>query len=111
MFNALGRSTVCYGSEAFGYGCYDEINLVQRFFVKRILKLPMSSPNYMIMTECGILPLHLQALKLHMNYILKVMFEHEDNRLTKQLWKSAIANNSEMWNECFMLERLVLRGI
>ena len=37
LFNAVCRSTVCYNSEVFGYKCYDELNLVQRFFIKEIL--------------------------------------------------------------------------
>ena len=99
LFNAVSRSTVCYGSQIFGYKYSNEFNLVQRFFIKKILNIPMSAPNYLTIVECGVIPMNLFALKMHMNYIIKVLFHHKNNRLTKTLLIKAMNNDSEMWTE------------
>ena len=74
LFNSVCRSTICYSGQVFGYRAHEEIDKIQRFFIKRVLKIPSSSPNYLMTTECGLAPMNLFCLKLHTNYIFKILF-------------------------------------
>lgn len=97
LLNAVGRSTVCYSSEVFGYKYQEEVDIGNRFFVKKLFGLPSSTPNFLITIECGILPTHLFALKLHMKYIVKVLFKYSSDRLPRTLLINAIGTENEMW--------------
>lgn len=51
LFNAVGRSTLCYLCQVFGYKEYDEIEVVLRKFLKRVTKLPEKTANYILRVE------------------------------------------------------------
>ena len=44
MFLAVCRSMQSYGSQIWGYSCFDDGDKLHRFLIKRILKLADSSP-------------------------------------------------------------------
>lgn len=87
LFLAACRSIQAYAAQVWGFGCFEEIDKLQRFFLKRILKLPACTPNYALEIETGIEDGHMYTLKLHLQYIVRTMFSYEENRLPHILSK------------------------
>lgn len=50
-FIAVARSIMCYGAQVWGYHEYDTIKQLLHFFIKRIIGLPQSTPNYKLYLE------------------------------------------------------------
>ena len=97
LFNAVSRSTLCYGAQAWGYKKYDQVDQIQRYFAKKILSLPKNTPNYVINLECGLRPITIFALKLHLNYLCNVMSNYHDNRLPKRIINHIRVNEGYLW--------------
>lgn len=101
LFQAVCRAMQCYGAQVFGYSGFDEIDKLQRFFLKRIYKLPTNTPNYAIDLEFGIENGYIYTFNLHQNYIMKTLFEHNDSRLTHMLSRIILQKNifwAKEWN-------------
>lgn len=73
LFDAVSRAILCYGSQIWGYQSYDIVEKLQRFFIKRIVGLPQNTPNYVLQLESGRPLLHIFTLKMHFDYILKIL--------------------------------------
>lgn len=56
-----------------------------RYFLKKILHLPQTTPSYIIRLESGIKPMYIYTLKCHLSYILKIMSKYKNDRLPKIL--------------------------
>lgn len=85
LFMAVCRSIQAYGAQIWGYHLFEEVDKLQRYFLKKILRLPDFTPTYALMMETGIQESHLFTFDLHLRYILKTLFTHNTNRLTNQL--------------------------
>lgn len=48
VFEAVSRTVLCYASQIWGYAFYEPVEKLQKFFIKKILKLPQCTPDYMI---------------------------------------------------------------
>src|SRR5260221_14097539 len=83
ILNAVCRSILCYGCQVWGYNKYDEVEKIERFFIKRLLHLPMNTPNYIVLGETGLLPIYMFTLTLHFNYIIKTLKVNEDRFINK----------------------------
>ncbi|XP_075158004.1 uncharacterized protein LOC142231274 [Haematobia irritans] len=94
IYNAVCRSILSYAAQVWGFGFADEVNSVQRFFLKKILRLPSHTPNYALALETNVEETSLYTLKLHIQYIGKVMLSYNANRLPKQLTRILIERNS-----------------
>lgn len=103
LFNAIGRSTLCYLCQVFGYREYDEMEAVLRKFIKRITKLPERTANYILRVECGVKKMHIFTLKCHTNYILDVLFKLDNNRFPNFFAKIAIDIKLEWFQEWIRL--------
>lgn len=97
LFNAVARSGVCYASQVVGFKNYDEINILQRQFVKKVLGLPTSTPNHVLTVECGVKDVYNFTLETHMRYIHKVLSKYEDHRLPKRLAIIGIEKKVDWW--------------
>lgn len=84
LFQAVSKSIMLYGAQVWGYKSYDTVEKLLRIFLKRIFKLPQSSPNHMLFVETGISPLFIETLRLHFNFIAKTMVL-DGERLTKRI--------------------------
>lgn len=84
IFQSVIRSVICYAGQTWGYNQYDEVEKVQKYFLKRLFNLPMNTPDYMLYVETGLAPLHLYTFKLHADYICKIM-AHDPNRITRKI--------------------------
>lgn len=118
IFKSVVRGVQSYSGEVFGYGYKDEIDKLQLYFLKHILRLPQNTPTYAIFLETREEPSHLYCRRLHMKYIFKTLFKYDENRLPHQLSRKVIARrifwfkewcNSESstlvrWNDVPMME-------
>ncbi|XP_039276148.1 uncharacterized protein LOC120349696 [Nilaparvata lugens] len=88
-FKACARAVLCYGAQVWGYRQYDTVEKFQRFFIKKVFSLPINTPNYMLFIETELSPLFEYCLRLHYNYITKVM-EMKEGRLPRFLVEEVI---------------------
>lgn len=85
LFQAVTRAIQTYGAPIYGYAYFDEIDKLQRFFLKRIFRLPSFTPNYAIDLEFDLENGHIYTLNLHLAYIMKTLFAYGENRLPNKL--------------------------
>lgn len=93
LFEAVCRSIQSYAAQIWGYTLFDEVDKLQLFFIKKILKLPSFAPTYCIMLESGMENGHLYTLNLHLRYVLKTLFEYESHRLPNKLSLKVLEKN------------------
>jgi hypothetical protein len=96
LFNAVMRSIFSYAAQVWGFQGFEAVDKLQRYFIKRIFKLPTFTPNYILELETGILEMHLYTLKLHMNYVIKTLFSYTTDRLPHILSREVI-NRKIFW--------------
>lgn len=85
LFQAVCRAVQTYGAQVWGHTLFDEVDKLQRYFVKKILCLPSFTPTYILMLETNMEDGHLYTLDLHMRYVSRTLFEYDVNRLPHQL--------------------------
>lgn len=95
VFESISLAILFYGAQVWGVQQFEEVEMVQRYFYKRIYKLPRSTPNYFLKTELGLPNLYLTTFKLHVSYICKVLGMNE-NRIPRKLAVYAF-NNNRLW--------------
>ncbi|XP_059221854.1 uncharacterized protein LOC131996302 [Stomoxys calcitrans] len=93
LFLAVCRSIQTYAAQVWGFCHFEEVDSLQRYFLKRILKLPVCTPNYVLMLETEVEDTHIYTLGLHLKYIGKTLFQHSGARLTNQLSNIALRRN------------------
>jgi len=84
LFQAVMRAIMCYAAEVWGIDERDEVEKLERYFIKRIFGLPENTPNYMIYLETGLPSTYTHTLNTHFNYIRKIMML-PDSRLIKRI--------------------------
>ncbi|XP_059216997.1 uncharacterized protein LOC131997819 [Stomoxys calcitrans] len=93
LFLAVCRSIQTYAAQVWGFCHFEEVDSLQRYFLKRILKLPVCTPNYVLMLETEVEDTHIYTLGLHLKYIGKTLFQHSGARLPNQLSNIALRRN------------------
>ena len=86
IFNTAACSIMFYGAQVWGFCKYEQVEKLFRYFIKKILYLPSNTPNYMLHLETRIDSLFVETLKLHFNFILRVL-QLPSNRLPNFLAK------------------------
>lgn len=102
IYEAVMRSIQLYGAQIWGFGNFETVDKLQRYFIKRVLKLPTNTPNYILNLELGIDDSHFFSLKLHMNYIFRTIFKLNEDRLPNFFSKLILRKNifwAKQWNE------------
>lgn len=113
IFQAVSQSTLCYAAQVWGWKRFDEVEAVQRFFIKRILNLPSTTPNYMIFLELGIQPLFYYTWKLNIDYVMRVL-KMDRNRLPYKTAMMAIKKENiwfKEWQSCARMNEMNINGI
>lgn len=87
IYLAVCRSIEAYAAQVWGFAHFEEVDKFQRFFLKRILKLPENTPNYVIDLETNVDDGHKYTLQLHLQYIYRSLFEYNIDRLPNFLSK------------------------
>lgn len=85
LFNAVCRSIACYGCAIWGVNEYTVLERLNKWFVKRILGMPESTPDYVLYLETGIPTLYMYTLGCHYGYMRKVFFRMNVDRLPRFL--------------------------
>lgn len=93
LFEAVSRAVQSYGAQIWGYTHFEEVDKLQRYFLKRILKLPNFTPNYTIMLESGLQDCHLYTLNLSLRYLNQALFKLNSSRLPHKLSLKIIEKN------------------
>lgn len=93
IFNSAAKSIMFYGAQIWGFLKFDEVEKLLRYFLKKMLYLPMNTPNYMLHIETGLPSLYLETLNLHFRYISKIL-NLSINRLPRLLAKESILQNT-----------------
>lgn len=107
LFKSVCRAIQSYGAQIWGFCLFDEVDKLQRYFLKKILRLPPFTPTYILLLETGIENNHIYTLDLHLRYIIKTLFDYKTNRLPNQLTKLIIEKEVYWYNDIKKLTRNV----
>ncbi|XP_075162649.1 uncharacterized protein LOC142235283 [Haematobia irritans] len=91
LYMAVCRSVQTYAAQVWGYGNFEDVDQLQRFFLKLVLRLPESTPNYALYIETELEEGHLYSLQLHTKYIYRTLFQYHSERLPHKLSKIIVA--------------------
>lgn len=80
---------MCYGAQVWGFEYSETLELLLRFFVKKVLFLPKYCPNYLVYLETCLYPIFVYTLKLHLLYMHRLASLPED-RLPHILAKETV---------------------
>ena len=104
LFNKLVKPILLYGCEIWGFGNVDVIERVQLKFIKYILKLKNSTPNYMVYGELGMMPLKIDIYTRMISYWGKINEQTPNtNNLRNSVYNAARSfyNYSNITNNSF----------
>lgn len=87
LFLAVCRAIQTYGAQIWGYSHFEEVDKLQRYFVKKLLNLPAFTPTYALMLETNLDNGYIFTLDLHLRYITRTLFEYNSDRLPHFLSK------------------------
>jgi len=93
LFLAVCRSIQSYAAQVWGYGYFEEVDKLERFFLKKLLRLPNCTPNYALLLETNLIEGHFYTLSLHLKYLGKILFDYGENRLPHVLAHKIIQEN------------------
>ena len=85
LFNKCIRPILLYGCEVWGYGNVEILELVQLRFLKFVLNLKRTTPNYIVYGETGVLPLRIEINYRIISYWTKLV-SVDNNKLCSQLY-------------------------
>lgn len=68
IFDAVIRSSISYGAQVWGCKMYSDVEVLQKYFLKRIFCLPRHTPDYVLYLETCLFPLFVYTLELHLWY-------------------------------------------
>ncbi|XP_075159386.1 uncharacterized protein LOC142232535 [Haematobia irritans] len=103
VYQAVCRAIQSYSAQVWGFGNFEEVDKLQRFFIKKVLNLPKHTPNYALMLETAAEESHIYTLSLHIKYIEKILVNYSDRRLPKLL------TNILLHQEVFWVKELKLK--
>ncbi|XP_055839194.1 uncharacterized protein LOC129907145 [Episyrphus balteatus] len=89
VFNATAKSIMFYGAQVWGIERHEDAESLLRFFLRKIFYLPFNTPKYMYHLESGLPTMFISALKLHADYLLRVV-NKEESRLPKKILQYAL---------------------
>lgn len=93
LFQSVCRSVQTYAAQIWGFDHFEETDKFQRYFLKRILKVPDCTPNYALALETNAEDSHFYSLNLHMEYIFKTLFKYNSDRLPHKLSMLILSKN------------------
>jgi len=102
LFQATARAIMCYASPVWGYLHYEDAEKLARFFLKKIFRLPINTPNYALHLETGIPLLYELTLSNHFAYIRKVM-DLPDTKLIKIVTTVLLSSKSQCFDTWIQL--------
>ncbi|XP_033174242.1 uncharacterized protein LOC117151125 [Bombus impatiens] len=91
MFGALVESVALFGAKVWGWNMEERLDRVQRGYVKWILGLDMTTPNYILVEVCKLIEMKEKALKRAARYEEKAL------ESKKELVKECIKEREREW--------------
>lgn len=98
VFEAVSESILFYAAQVWGGKQFETVEKLLRFYIKRAFRLPLNTPNYMLMLETGLSPLFVKTLKLQVEYVVKVL-SMPDYRLPKKAALQTIRSKTGWYKE------------
>ncbi|XP_055922745.1 uncharacterized protein LOC129953526, partial [Eupeodes corollae] len=98
VFEAVSESILLYGAQVWGCMRFQTVEKLLTHYIKRIFSLPVNTPNYVVMLETGLSPLHIKTLKLQADF-LQYIFNLSESRLVKKVAISAIHERNSWYRE------------
>lgn len=92
IFQSVCKTTQSYAAQVWGFSWFKDVDMLQRYFLKKVLKQPKNMPNYILSLETDVPDNHFYTLKLHMDYIYNTLFKYENTRLPHKL-------SIKIWNK------------
>jgi len=83
LFDAICTPMMLYGAEVWGFKTREEIERIQRQYIKWTLQLNKTTPSYIVLAETNRDCIDIKAGKRAMKYEENIR-NHEDNRYTKK---------------------------
>jgi hypothetical protein len=102
VFDAIYKAILLYAAQVWGHIKNDDLEAVQRLFIKKVFNLPYNTPNYILLLECGRHSIFLSALRLHLKYLVRVS-KLNDERYTKCCFINGIENEIGWFHSLKML--------
>ncbi|XP_073967949.1 uncharacterized protein [Bombus fervidus] len=93
MFGALVESVALFGAEIWGWNIEERLDKIQRKYVKWILGLDMTMPNYILAEEAKLTEIREKALKRAARY------EEKAIESKKELVKKCIKERERSWRK------------
>ncbi|XP_073968124.1 uncharacterized protein [Bombus fervidus] len=94
MFGALVESVALFGAEVWGWNMEERLDRIQRRYVKWILGLDMTTPNYILIEECKLTEVKEKALRRATRYEGKAIESKKE--LVKECIKERERETEEM---------------
>ena len=88
---ALVESVALFGAEVWSWNMEERLDRIQRRYVKWILGLDMTTPNYILIEECKLIEIKEKALKRAARYEEKAL------ESKKELVKECIKKSERNW--------------
>ena len=88
-----------YGAQVWGYYESELVESVQKMFIKKLFRLPINTPNYVLYLETKTEQLYFYTLKVNLNYISK-LYTYQQSRLPRALFNLITIKNvyiSKFW--------------
>jgi len=92
LFQATSRAIMYYAAQIWGVSQQNEVEKLLKFFLKKLFRLPLCAPDYMIHLETGLPTLHQYTLAIHFDYMNKVM-AMPNFRLPKKVAEYLLSQN------------------
>ncbi|OXA41540.1 Retrovirus-related Pol polyprotein from type-1 retrotransposable element R2 [Folsomia candida] len=73
LFNSLVKSTLLYASPIWGWGHEETAEKAQSSFVRKLLRLPPTTPAYFCRLESGVTKIQLQIFKATLDFWIKTI--------------------------------------
>lgn len=107
LFNKTVKPILLYGAEIWGFGKLDLIERVQLKFLKYILKLKRSTPNYFVYGETGCMPLSIDIEEKIISFWSRLcVTEGGDtpNKLSSAVYKNILRSTETIPDEILQVK-------
>lgn len=102
VFQSTSSAIALYADACWGFKKIDYIESLQRYYIKRIYKLPSTTPNYILALETGLPDMYLTTLKHHFEFIVKLLTSSQ-NKLSKKIAQYVVQRKVVWFKKWFEL--------
>ncbi|CAG7821171.1 unnamed protein product [Allacma fusca] len=101
LFNSMVRSVVTYGAEIWGLGHLDDIDNLQHYFVKKLLRLPNNTPGFFLNLDFRLKQIRIDIVRSALKLWAKCLQQNESNQLLNcysDMWEELPAKQKCNWS-------------